>query len=264
MSPVVKALLIDLSGTIHIDAKVIPGAILAIERLRAHNIPFRFATNTTKVSSRKLVEKLNGLGFQINDNEVFTSLSACRDLIRQKNLRPFLLMEDTAMEEFKDTNQQNPNAVVIGLAPSQFHYAKLNEAFRLMKSNEDVPLIAVHKAKYFADKDEQLSLGPGGFVQALEFATDKKASVIGKPTRRFFELALEQIGYQHAPEQVAIIGDDVWNDLGEGAQELGLSRMLVRTGKYRPGDEEKLQGHHTFVFDSVVEAIDHVIGQLKQ
>jgi hypothetical protein len=27
------------------------------------------------------------------------------------------------------------------------------------------PLIAVHKAKYFADKDEKLSLGPGGFVQ---------------------------------------------------------------------------------------------------
>lgn len=29
----------------------------------------------------------------------------------------------------------------------------------------DVSLIAVHKAKYFADKDEKLSMGPGGFVQ---------------------------------------------------------------------------------------------------
>jgi ribonucleotide monophosphatase NagD (HAD superfamily) len=40
--PAVKGLLIDLSGTIHIDAKVIPGAIQAIERLKANNIPFRF------------------------------------------------------------------------------------------------------------------------------------------------------------------------------------------------------------------------------
>lgn len=38
----IKGLLIDLSGTIHIDSKVIPGAIQVIERLKASNIPFRF------------------------------------------------------------------------------------------------------------------------------------------------------------------------------------------------------------------------------
>lgn len=42
-------------------------------------------------------------------------------------------------------------------------------------------LIAVHKAKYFADKDQtSLSLGPGGFVEALEFASGIKAHVVGK------------------------------------------------------------------------------------
>lgn len=34
-----------------------------------------------------------------------------------------------------------------------------------MVADPSVSLIAVHKAKYFADKDEKLSLGPGGFVQ---------------------------------------------------------------------------------------------------
>lgn len=42
-------------------------------------------------------------------------------------------------------------------------------------------LIAVHKAKYFADKDQtSLSLGPGGFVEALEYASGIKAHVVGK------------------------------------------------------------------------------------
>jgi len=41
----------------------------------------------------------------------------------------------------------------------------LNEAFRLLSSNPGTELIAVHKARYFADKDEKLSMGPGGFVQ---------------------------------------------------------------------------------------------------
>lgn len=44
-------------------------------------------------------------------------------------------------------------------------------------------LIAVHKAKYFADKDQaSLSLGPGGFVESLEFASGIKAHVVGKVT----------------------------------------------------------------------------------
>ena len=37
----VKALLIDLSGTIHIESKAIPGAVEAIHKLRASKIPFR-------------------------------------------------------------------------------------------------------------------------------------------------------------------------------------------------------------------------------
>ncbi|KAG1471422.1 hypothetical protein G6F56_002131 [Rhizopus delemar] len=257
----IKGLLIDLSGTIHIDSKVIPGAIQAIERLKASQIPFRFATNTTKVSSRQLVNKLKTLGFQVEENDVFTSLSACRDRIQSGKLRPLLLMEKGAEEEFEGIDKSQPNAVVIGLAPSKFNYDKLNEAFRLLMSSNDIPLIAVHKAKYFADKDEELSMGPGGFVQALEYATGKEAVIVGKPTKQFFELALQQINMTDTPESVAIIGDDVHNDLGGGAKELGLHRYLVQTGKYRKEDEMKDQDIK--VFSSIVEAIDHII-QINQ
>ncbi|KAI9481610.1 MAG: Haloacid dehalogenase-like hydrolase domain-containing protein 2 [Benjaminiella poitrasii] len=259
----IKGVLIDLSGTVHIDTKVIPGAIEAIQRLKDSKIPFRFATNTTKVSSRKLVQKLTNLGFNVEEKDVFTSLSACRDLIKTNNLRPMLFMEDAAMEEFQGFDTNNPNAVVIGLAPSKFNYEKLNEAFRLLSDDPDnVSLIAVHKAKYFADKDEKLSMGPGGFIQALEFATGKTAKVVGKPTVNFFKLALKQIGMEDRPQEVAIIGDDVSNDLGGGAKELGLHRLLVQTGKYREQDsKETSENFH--VFKSVVEAIDHIIAQFN-
>ncbi|KAL9556633.1 hypothetical protein MBANPS3_001787 [Mucor bainieri] len=64
---------------------------------------------------------------------------------------------------------------------------------------------------------------------------------------------------EHTPEQVAIIGDDVSNDLGGGAKELGLHRFLVQTGKYR--SEDSNQDTDLQVFKSVVEAIDHIIAQ---
>jgi len=38
----VKALLIDLSGTLHVGPTAIPGAVQAIERLREAKFPFKF------------------------------------------------------------------------------------------------------------------------------------------------------------------------------------------------------------------------------
>ena len=47
-------LLIDLSGTIHIEDKVIQGSIEAVNLLRRNEIPFLFVTNTTKVRNECL------------------------------------------------------------------------------------------------------------------------------------------------------------------------------------------------------------------
>ncbi|KAI8580556.1 hypothetical protein K450DRAFT_236192 [Umbelopsis ramanniana AG] len=254
---IIKGVLIDLSGTLHIDKKEIPGAVDAIRKLRESGLPFRFATNTTKESPQRLRSKLDALGFQVQDHEIFTSLSACRDLVVSKNLRPMLLMENAALEAFEGIDCSSPNAVVIGLAPSKFDYATLNTAFRLIMDT-GAPLIAVHKARYFADKDEELSL-------ALEYATGTTATVVGKPTKSFFELAVAELGMSSMPQNVAMIGDDVSADLGEGAIEMGFYRYLVKTGKYKEGDDDKLNSFDktsegkSKVFDSIVEAIDHVL-----
>lgn len=65
-------------------------------------------------------------------------------------------------------------------------------------------LIAVHKARYYKRKDG-LALGPGPFVTALEYATDTKATVVGKPEKTFFLEALRGTGCE--PEEAVMIGD---------------------------------------------------------
>ena len=55
--------------------------------------------------------------------------------------------------------QDNPNAVVIGLAPEKFDYTHMTKAFRLIKEQK-APLIAIHKARYMASSDG-LVVGPG-------------------------------------------------------------------------------------------------------
>ncbi|MCI0659108.1 MAG: HAD-IA family hydrolase, partial [Acidobacteria bacterium] len=54
--------------------------------------------------------------------------------------------------------------------------------------------------------------------------------LIGKPSQEFFRAALDGLGVP--AEHVAMVGDDIENDV-QGAQDAGLTGILVQTGKYR-------------------------------
>lgn len=102
-------------------------------RLRKSNLHVKFVTNTTKESRRFLYERLTNLGFSLQQNEIHSSLSAARNLIVNRQLKPMLLLSPEALEDFEGLeckSTDTPNAVVIGLAPDQFHYDRLNDAFR--------------------------------------------------------------------------------------------------------------------------------------
>uniref|UniRef100_A0A8C2V763 Haloacid dehalogenase-like hydrolase domain-containing protein 2 n=1 Tax=Chinchilla lanigera TaxID=34839 RepID=A0A8C2V763_CHILA len=125
-----KAVLVDLNGTLHIEDAAVPGAQEALKRLRDSSVVVRFVTNTTKESKQDLLERLKKLEFDISEDEIFTSLTAARSLVEQKQVRPMLLVDDRALPDFKGIHTNDPNAVVIGLAPEHFHYQILNQAFR--------------------------------------------------------------------------------------------------------------------------------------
>ena len=93
-------------------------------------MPVRFVTNTTQDSQDTLLKLLTGIGFEIKTEEVFTSLTAVRRLINHRNLRPLLLLDSDAIKDFKGIDVNDPNAVVVGLAPDCFSYEMLNKAFR--------------------------------------------------------------------------------------------------------------------------------------
>ena len=61
---------------------------------------------------------------------MFTTLTATRRLLEREGLRPMLLLEDSSMEDFEGINCDQPNSVVVGLAPSRSGYNHLNAAFR--------------------------------------------------------------------------------------------------------------------------------------
>jgi HAD superfamily hydrolase (TIGR01458 family) len=250
-SKLIRGVLIDLSGTLHVGDKVIPGAVEAIQRLRDSGRRVRFLTNTSAKSSDTLLHQLSTLGIQVQEGELLTSVLATRNYLLEHRLKPFCIMEDTSDLVGVDLSPPH-NCVVVGLAPSKFEYSVLNEAFRILLQSPR--LIAIHKAKYLRDVDGELSLGPGGFCATLETASDCSAIVMGKPSKDFFASALWP---DISASETCMIGDDALQDV-KGAKDAGMGMaILVKTGKYRDGDENQTPG--SLVCSSILEAVDYIL-----
>lgn len=225
----IKAALIDLSGTMHVEDDPTPDAVEALKRLRKTGIHIKFVTNTTKESGETLYNRLAKMGFELDKHEIYSSLSATANYVKNKNLNPFYLVSADARRDFPQESSDNYNAVVVGLAPNEFHYENMNKAFRILMDNKDSQLIAVHQGKYYK-RGDGLALGPGCFVKGLEYAASVNAVLIGKPNRYFFESAIPE-GVK--AEECVMIGDDP-NDDCKGSLAVGMKSILVKTGKYLP------------------------------
>jgi len=77
-----------------------------------------------------------------------------------------------------------------------FTYERLDRAFRHLVDGAE--LVALQKNRYWQQEDG-LSLDAGPFVAALEYASCKVATVIGKPEKAFFEAALGGAQARSAP-----------------------------------------------------------------
>ncbi|BBM84606.1 TIGR01458 family HAD-type hydrolase [Candidatus Uabimicrobium amorphum] len=225
----IKGFLFDIDGVLSIGNDLIPGALATIEKLKAQQIPYRFVTNTSTKSLDTLHKKLQKQGFPIAKNEVFHSpLAAVLHMREQQQRTCYLFVEEEAKKDFAEfTISEKPEVIVVGFMEKGWDLALLNKAFRMVMAGAE--FIALHKNKYFQVQDG-LQLDSGALVVGLEYVTGKEATVVGKPSASFFELALQSLGLP--PHEVAMIGDDIEADIG-GAQNCGLKGILVKTGKYR-------------------------------
>lgn len=229
-----QALLFDLDGTLYTDDGAVPGAVAALRELRRRAVPFRYVTNTTRRSRRRLAERLAGYGFEAQAVDIITAPQACVAFLHQRGIRRVAAyVADETLEDFADFDltSAHPESVVVGDLGDAWDFAKLNRAFlQLMDGAE---LIALQRDRYWM-RGDGLALDAGPFIAALEYATGRTATVCGKPSVEFYRVALVTLGpgAVERPRDVVMVGDDLWGDV-EGAQRAGLTAWMVRTGKFR-------------------------------
>ncbi|CAE7546528.1 hdhd2 [Symbiodinium microadriaticum] len=232
----VRGLLLDLEGVLYQGDTPIPGAVAALEDLRAQGLAVRYLTNTTTRPRRAIAQRLGEMGFAVEADELFTPPAAAARLLSAMSVTRLHLAAETALAEdfagFDFVAVGDADALVLGDLYKDFTWDRLNALFQRMAAG--VPLIALHKNRV-CRREEGIALDLGPFVAALEYAAAAEARVVGKPSPAFFDLALDSLGL--APSEVLMVGDDIEADIG-GALAAGLAAVQVKTGKYRPRDAD--------------------------
>lgn len=243
-----KAFLIDLDGTLYFKGEPYPGAIETVNHLRREGYQLRFLTNTTARTPKMLHEQMQASGFDIYQNEIFNATYACLQYLRaQPEVRCHFLVDDAVKAFFKKIpiDDNAPDFVVVGDYGEGFDFHALNHAFRLLMKGAE--LIALQKNLYWFSS-EGMFLDCGAFVTLLEAAASKTATVMGKPSETFFNIALESL--QLSANETVVVGDDITSDI-VGAERMKMRSILVKTGKFKPDQLKDPVAKPTWVLDRV-------------
>lgn len=225
---------IDVQGTLISDdaREPIEGAVEFIDYLNSSNIPYVVITNNTKHSSDEFLGYLHSIGLNISKDNYLDPFAMLTLSLKAKNIvafgqKSFIEVLQTLGYEIDTTN---PKAMVISITKD---YTNEDYAQMIEYASKGVEIIGMHETSIYA-KDGKKYPGVGAILQMVSFATNRKYSVVGKPSVDFYTKAKDMLGCGF--EDITIISDDMIGDI-LGAQKLGMKGIFVLSGKIKNADE---------------------------
>ena len=245
-----KLICLDIDGTLTrgIGGEPYAGAAEALRRLR-RRCPLRFVTNATSQPARFIAQSLRSSGLLEDPAELVTpALTARRLLPPRGHDRGLLLAEEASRQDFL-WFREDPDGGTVLLATEAhgFTVAGLQPAFRALLKG--AAFYAAQRNRYYR-KGADLWTDLGPIAAFLGYASGREAENLGKPSALLFDAIASEAGVGRA--QVVMVGDDAEFDAA-GAVALGMQGVLVRTGKYRAGDEDEVTPRPSAVIDGVAD-----------
>lgn len=228
MTPL-KAYIIDLDGVMYRGQRPIPGAREFIDLLRAKRKRVLFLSNASFRSRRTIARQLSSMGVGCSESEIITSSHAAARHIRTKygQCTVFVIGEQGLVKELKShglgVGKQGARAVLVGL-DRHINYRKMADALDLLRAGADF-LACNSDATY--PVENKILPGAGAMLGSLEYASGRKAQILGKPSKFIMRMCLRSLGLR--ANQVAVVGDRPDTDIMM-ANEVGAFSILVLTG----------------------------------
>lgn len=244
----------DIDGVLTVSWAPLAGAAEVLAELTRREMPFRLVTNTSSRTRAEIARLLADAGMNVGVEHVHTAVSAAAHYLteRQPHARVFAVNEGDLRPDLdgvdvvsEDTAAGDIDVVLLGGAGPATGYAQFNRAFRLVQGG--ALLLGLQRAMRYQTADGP-SLDMGAFLLGLEAATGVTATIVGKPARLLFDAPLADLGI--AADDALMVGDDIDADV-RGAQALGMTGALVRSGKFRDDDLQRGSPDPDHVIDDI-------------
>ncbi|ORI15400.1 HAD-IIA family hydrolase [Rhodococcus sp. 1168] len=232
---ILGGVLFDIDGVLVTSWKPIPGARETLDYLDHKDIARAFLTNTTSKTRTQIAESLAGVGLPVHADDIVTAASLTADHLRETYPGASVVLVnngDIAVDmpgiEFVDeSSTHDPDVVVVGGAGPEFTHERLSRVYDWLCRG--IPVVAMHRSLMWTTA-AGLRIDTGMYLTGMEKASGHTAQAIGKPAPLGFQTAAERMGTD--PVDVVMVGDDIDNDV-LAAQVVGMTGVLVRTGKFR-------------------------------
>ena len=262
----IKHVALDMDGTIYNGKTLFPYTIGFLNKLRSLDISYSFLTNNPSRNISDYLKKLEGLGIEATEQEMYTSAQATIDYLKVHHpeyKRLFLLGTPSMIEQFEksgfistaDSPDDVPDALIVAFDMS-LTYSRLCRAAWWAKQGK--PYYATNPDWVCPTDQEVVLVDCASIYTCIEAATGRKPDkILGKPQPEMLDGILESKNLK--PEEVAMVGDRIYTDMmmAYNAKAFGV---LVLSGEATLEDAKKSE----IELDLIVPSIDELGKLIEQ
>jgi HAD superfamily hydrolase (TIGR01457 family) len=237
----IRALLLDLDGTVFRGKTAIPGAEKTLEKLREMGFKLFFLTNGNNKTRAQYVQKLKKMGLHAKKDEVYSSAYATAEYVKDNHPKKSVyciseggISDELRAKGIKVVEDDSADIVAVGL-DRNFNYKKMTIAFHAIQRG--ALFIATNEDPAFPVEEGSLP-GAGAMVGAIERSSGVKPLLIGKPNKYGIELLLKHNNLKRS--EVLIVGDRLQTDIMCGKNNK-IKSVLVLTGVTKKQDLKKIK-----------------------
>ena len=234
----IKHVALDMDGTIYLGSTLFPYTQAFLQTLRDNGISYSFLTNNPTKSSNDYLLKLQKLGIDATEEQMYTSSIATIDYIHMQYpeaKRIFTLGTPSMQAEFKkagfeitsDSANDVPDILVVAF-DTTLEYSRLCRA-AWWASKTNIPYIATNPDWVCPTDQPTILVDCGSLCKAIEGATKRQPDiVIGKPNPNMLYCIRDK--YNLKDDEIAMVGDRIYTDVAT-AQNAGSFGVLVLSGE---------------------------------
>lgn len=231
--PSIRAMLIDIDGTLTRGHEMLPGMLEFFRFLRSRQINFMVASNNSSKAPATYYRLLHEMGADIEAHNVMTCSDVTAWYLKENfppGCRVYVIGQEGVLNAVRDAGCEilpdgrgSADAVVVG-GDDTLTYEKLKNAVLHIQRG----------AAFIGTNPDILYPTPEGLVPecgttlaALQAATGVSPVVMGKPHHYLYDMAMQRMGAR--ADETAMLGDRLETDI-QGAIDAGLKSILVCTG----------------------------------